>query len=193
MARRFSGRLVRSRWATSVASIFSVPGSTSTNTGVAPARTIALAEAKKLNAVVMTESPGFTPAATSASQRASVPDAQPTAYCAPVRAAISRSSASTSGPRIKCCESHTRAIAASTSSRLASYWQRKSSSGTDSGAVREDGVAVDFTERILAGLIAYRLPGLGLLWRCALDDLALDNMWELRPESRAGEMLLPIR
>ena len=87
-------------------------------TGVAPARTIALAEAKKLKAVVMTESPGFTPAATSASQRASVPDAQPTAEAAPVSAAISRSSASTSGPRIKLCESHTRAMAASTSSRM---------------------------------------------------------------------------
>ncbi len=40
---------------------------------------MALAEAKKLNGVVITESPGFTPAATSASQSASVPDAQPTA------------------------------------------------------------------------------------------------------------------
>ena len=47
---------------------------------------MALAEAKKLNAVVMTESPGRTPAATSASQSASVPDAQPTAAVAPVNA-----------------------------------------------------------------------------------------------------------
>ena len=131
----------------SVGSRFSVPGSTSTKTGVAPARTIALAEAKKLNAVVMTESPGFMPAATSASQRASVPDAHPTAQAAPVRAAISSSSASTSGPRMKLCESQTRAMAASTSSRMLSYWRRKSSRGTargaDLGAVL-GGVEIDF-------------------------------------------------
>src|SRR5579862_2539770 len=111
---------------------FKVSGSTSTKTGVAPARTMELAEAKKLNGVVITESPGFTPAATSASQRASVPEAQPTACVAPVKEEISRSSASTSGPRIKLCESQTRAIAARTSSRISLYWRRRSRRGTDS-------------------------------------------------------------
>src|SRR5208337_189644 len=119
---------------------------------------IALAEAKKLNAVVITESPGFTPAATRASQRASVPDAQPTASAAPVSAAISCSSASTSGPRMKLCESHTRVIAASTSSRMPSYWRRKSRSGTERGTdpvavLRRDGI-VSFTGiKILAGAV----------------------------------------
>ena len=96
---------------------------------MAPALTIELADAKKLNAVVMTESPGFTPAATSASHKASVPDEHPTAYAAPVSDAISLSSASTSGPRMNPCESHTRAIVASTSSRIVEYCRFRSSSG----------------------------------------------------------------
>src|SRR5208282_3668586 len=82
----FAALKPRSCLAARSASRFSVWGSTSTNTGVAPALTIALAEAKKLNGVVMTESPGLTPAETSASQRASVPDAQPTAKVLAVRA-----------------------------------------------------------------------------------------------------------
>ncbi|MGB9074990.1 MAG: hypothetical protein WCC22_20310 [Terriglobales bacterium] len=79
IARTLSGRRFRNHRSTGAVSRFSVSGSTSIRTGVAPARTMALAEAKKLNAAVMTESPGRTPAATSASQSASVPDAQPTA------------------------------------------------------------------------------------------------------------------
>src|SRR5208283_2721770 len=187
---------------TSAASRFKVPGSTSTKTGVAPARTIALAEAKKLKAVVITESPGLTPAATSASQSASVPDAHPTAPAAPVIAAISRSSACTSGPRMKLWESHTRSIAASTSSRMPAYCRRKSSSGTDSGAVFRAGVEIDVTDEILAGLL------LTLMWcssRCEFafdnltfdhpwfDSLAFDNVRKLRSRRCAGEMFPPLR
>ena len=63
----------------------------------------------------------------------SVPEAQPTAATAPVSAEISRSSASTSGPRMYPCESHTRVMAASTSPRMVSYCRRRSSSGTAAG------------------------------------------------------------
>src|SRR5579859_6204751 len=61
-----------SRASTLATSRFSVSGSISAKTGLAPARRIELAVAKKLNGVVMTASPGPIPAATSASQSPSV-------------------------------------------------------------------------------------------------------------------------
>ena len=51
----------------------------SARTGRAPARRMALTEAKKLNGVVTTASPGPIPAAAIASHRASVPEEQPMA------------------------------------------------------------------------------------------------------------------
>ena len=57
-----------------------VTGSMSTNTGVAPTLWIVPAVAKKVNGVVMTSSPRPMSSARSASSRASVPLAQPTAY-----------------------------------------------------------------------------------------------------------------
>src|SRR5437773_12280247 len=44
--------------------------------------------------------------------------------------AISDSNVSTSGPNTKCCESHTRVTAASTSARMDAYWRFKSMRGT---------------------------------------------------------------
>src|SRR5215469_15991173 len=108
----------------------------SSSIGRAPARAIALAEAKKLKAVVITASPACTPAAASASQSASVPEEQPTASAAPQKAATSRSSASTSGPRIKCCEARTRSTAAAICSRSGAYCRLRSSIG----------IASNFTE-----------------------------------------------
>ena len=55
----------------------------STNTALAPAIQIASAVAKKVLAVVMISSPGFTPRAMNTSQRASVPELRPTAYLVP--------------------------------------------------------------------------------------------------------------
>ena len=49
---------------------------------------------------------------------------------APVWAAISSSSAATSGPRMNCCEEHTLRTATSTSSRIVSYCAFRSSSGS---------------------------------------------------------------
>src|SRR5450755_1650967 len=91
------GRL-QSLASTAAGSRFRVRGSTSTKIGLAPTRTMALAEEKKLNGVVITASPGPTPAASRAKQRASVPEEQPTATAASVKDAISFSKASTSGP-----------------------------------------------------------------------------------------------
>ena len=54
-----------------------VAGSTSTNTGCAPAMRIVEAEATKEKAGVITSSPGRTPTAARASRRASVPEATP--------------------------------------------------------------------------------------------------------------------
>ena len=55
----------------------------SAKTGRAPQRTIELAEAKKVNGVVSTKSPGRTPAAAMASHNASVPLAQATVSLTP--------------------------------------------------------------------------------------------------------------
>ena len=117
MARRLG--VVFIRRATSSWLRFKVRGSTSTNSGRAPTRTTELALAKKLNGVVMTESPGCTPAATRASHSASVPEAQPTVSCTPTVAETSFSNCATSAPRMNCCES-----------RTCAYWRRKSSRGT---------------------------------------------------------------
>src|SRR6266498_3050328 len=118
---------------TAAGSRLRVSGSTSTNTGSAPQRTIELADAKKLNGVVITQSPRPTPAAASASHNASVPEAQPTASAASANSAISLSSASTSGPSMNCCEAQTRSMAVRTSSRIEAYCRERSSIGTDVG------------------------------------------------------------
>src|SRR5438477_2597939 len=91
---------------------------------------MALAVAKKVKGVVRTESPGWTPAATSASHNASVPEAQPTTSPTLRNAAASRSNPATSFPKINCCESQRRAITARISSRKGTYCRCKSSSGT---------------------------------------------------------------
>ena len=92
-----------SAFSTFAGSRFSVAGSMSANTGVAPQRTIELTEAKKLNGVVTTLLPASTPQACNASHNASVPEAQPTLARTPRYSADSRSKPSTSGPPMKCC------------------------------------------------------------------------------------------
>ena len=79
---------------------------------------------------VTTESPGPIPAAASASQRASVPLAQPMAYGARQAAATALSNPSTSGPRTNRCESQTASSAAITSSRITLNWRLKSNMET---------------------------------------------------------------
>src|SRR5665213_341091 len=98
-----------------VGEMLKVRGSMSAKTGVAPQRRMELTEAKKVKGVVTTTSPGPMSRAAIASQRASVPLAQPTANGTPQAAAAAFSKLATSGPRINLCESQTCAIAAMSS------------------------------------------------------------------------------
>ena len=67
--------------------MFWLSGSTSANTGTAPAVTIEDAEARKVRGVVMTSSPGPMPSAFSATSRATVPLASATAWVVPAHSA----------------------------------------------------------------------------------------------------------
>ncbi len=78
----------------------------------------------------MTESPGPIPAAAMASQRASVPLAQPMAWVAAQAVAAARSKVATSGPRMNFWEMQTFSMAARTSCRISANWREKSSIGT---------------------------------------------------------------
>src|SRR5665213_1318202 len=102
----------------------------STNTGFAPACTIAPAVAKNVNGTVMTSSPGPIPSASSASSSASEPDAHPMACRTPQYSAALASNALTSSPRMKYCESITRSTAAVISFLIPAYCARRSRSGT---------------------------------------------------------------
>ena len=109
-----------------------VRASISAKSGLAPQRRIELTVAKKLNGVVITESPGPIFNAASESHRASVPLAQPIANGTPQAAAAASSNRPTSGPSIKRWDSHTEAMAARTSSRISANSRLKSSMGTAS-------------------------------------------------------------
>src|SRR3954451_5327095 len=102
----------------------------STNTGFAPTRAIAPAVAKNVYGVVMTSSPSPMPSAIRQARSASVPEDMPTP-CAQVEyCAIALSHSSTFGPRMKCCDSITSAIAASISALIDKYCAFRSSNGT---------------------------------------------------------------
>src|SRR5690606_39205416 len=96
----------------------------------APRRATTPAVAKNVNGVVITSSPGPMPSAINATSSASVPDETPIPCAHREYAATSASSRSTWGPSTKCCDSHTSAMTASTSVRIAAYWAFRSSSGT---------------------------------------------------------------
>ena len=70
------------------------------------------------------------PAAARASQSASVPLAQPIAKRAVQALAAAASKEATWGPRMKCCESQTIAMASSISCLSGANWREKSSMGT---------------------------------------------------------------
>jgi hypothetical protein len=102
----------------------------STNTGVPPALWMAPAVAKKVNAVVITSSPGFMSRARSGSSSASVPLAQPMACRVLESLATSASSCATSGPMMNPWRSTTAIMARRTSSLMPSYCATRSSNGT---------------------------------------------------------------
>ena len=108
-----------------------VTGSMSASTGFAPARRIALTEAKKLNGVVTTAAPGPMPAAASASHKASVPDEQPMACATPNCLAAALSNAATCSPRMNCRESSTWSAPAFL--RMGGTGASRSSMGTGGG------------------------------------------------------------
>ncbi len=72
----------------------------STKTGVAPMWLTASAVAMNVLAGTMTSSPGLTPAASSASLTASVPELTPTAWLQPQNAAKASSNCWSSGPMV---------------------------------------------------------------------------------------------
>ena len=84
----------------------------STKTGVAPRRAIAPAVAKKVYGVVMTSSPGPMFSAMRQASRASLPDDTPIPWEQFEYAAMAFSHCSTFGPRMKCWDSITSAMAA---------------------------------------------------------------------------------
>src|SRR3972149_1783278 len=89
-----------------------VSGSISAKTGFPPMRLTASAVKAAVRGVVTTSSPGPTPTAIKARVIASVPFPTPTALLQSKAAAISRSHASTSGPRMYQPEARTLAMAA---------------------------------------------------------------------------------
>ncbi len=108
----------------------SVSGSTSQNTGRAPAAAMASAAATNEKAGVTTASPAPTPSARSDSSIASVPDATPTACSTPHACASQRSNSSTGAPRMNFAAAPSLAIAATTSSFTAACCAARSLSGT---------------------------------------------------------------
>src|SRR3954471_22730678 len=96
-----------------------VSGSTSTKHGRAPTSVTASAVAMNELAGTITSSPGPIRSARSASARASVPEATPTAKRVPHASANSRSKLSTSSPRVKAADEATRSTVASSSSMSA--------------------------------------------------------------------------
>ena len=81
-------------------SIWKNSGSTSTKTGVAPARIAAVAEPTKVMSGIRTSSPSPMPSAIIAIDRASVPFGAKTPNGAPVSASSSREKASVSAPSV---------------------------------------------------------------------------------------------
>src|SRR5262245_5340470 len=126
MIARVRGEIARFTRAGSTARL---SGSTSTNTGVAPAMRIVEVDAMNEKAGVMTSSPGPTPSAARAMRRASVPEPTPIAWRTPHSAATSRSRVSPSGPRMNREESSTRSIARRRSAFSAACCRTRSTRG----------------------------------------------------------------
>src|SRR5436309_122298 len=78
----------------------------------------------------MTSSPWPMFSAIKHASNASLPDETPMACEQPEYCATAFSHCSTFGPRMKCCDSMTSAIAASTSALMERYWALRSSNGT---------------------------------------------------------------
>ena len=110
-------------------------GRMSANTGVAPTISMVSAEAKNVNGVVMTSSPGPMPSARSDKYNESVPLATPMACFTPTYPANSFSNACMCGPSTKLPRLPVSRIAASHSASNCLYCAVRSRNGTGMGLV----------------------------------------------------------
>src|SRR5581483_3341191 len=142
--------------ATHAGSTFSVPGSTSAKTGVAPVCTITFAVAGQVIGVVITSSPAPIPVATSARCIAAVPDETAIAWLAPTYSAKRRSSSAARGPVVSQPDRIASATAAISSSPTAGGWKpRKLLRRDDSfgGIGSDEAYAVGCAASTLDGLL----------------------------------------
>ena len=120
----------------------SVTGSTSQKTGIAPSYSRQLAEATKLNGLVITSSPGPQPSARTPRCRAAVPEETATASSTPSQAAKSRSKRSSTGPsdsrperRTSSTSSSSRAPRSGLASGIGSGWLTRRREGAPARTV----------------------------------------------------------
>jgi len=109
------------RRSASLRSISKVSGSMSTRMGLPPSRATQEVEAKKVKVGVSTSAPSLKPRMSAPSTRASDPEATPTAYFEPRKAAASFSNSATAPPRMKSPFSMTAWTAASNSDLCVAY------------------------------------------------------------------------
>ena len=93
-------------------------------------REAASAVAMNVLAGTMTSPPGPTPAARSASSRASVPLATPMQWSTPMNSAYFCSKSATAGPSTKAVAAKTEASPDSTSAAISACWDARSTNGT---------------------------------------------------------------
>src|SRR6267378_6470148 len=113
--------------ATECGSKFSVHGSTSAKTTFAPSAAAAFAVEIQLIGVVMTSSPGWTPAAIKAKERPAVAEDTAKPYSVPQYAANSRSNCCTLAPQEGALAFITSSTAAFSSSPYVEPWENSSS------------------------------------------------------------------
>src|SRR4051812_34268965 len=101
----------------------------STNTGLAPSREMQPAEAKNVNGLVITSSPGPMPNAMRLQSKASVPLETPIPYLQFDREATAASNSATLGPPIQTCESRTAVTACRISALIGAYCALRSNKG----------------------------------------------------------------
>src|SRR6266699_6126816 len=141
----------RNATAREAGSIVKPPGSMSTSTGTAPARSIAATVATAVCETVNTRSPGATLQASNASSIASVPLPAPTACPIPSQVANAASNPSTSCPRMYWPLASTRAIAASISAFCSKYPARGSVCGIGTIVIAGSDIAGQMAAVIIEG------------------------------------------
>src|SRR6266446_8768634 len=114
--------------------MFRSPGRMSANSGVAPQWTITFAVVGQVSEVVITSSPGRTPAPSSARWSAAVPEESASTCFASKYSAVRRSSSAARGPLVSQPERIASAAAATSSSPTAGGWNDKKELRLDESA-----------------------------------------------------------